>query len=56
MVKNTSCLNTANCCVSNIQMLTIIPLVLIHEDVTKASLKLFVFSTEEKKLFRKCFE
>ena len=59
MVKNTSCLNTANCCVfkcSNVNNITIIPLVLIHEDVTKASLKLFIFSTEEKKLFRIYFE
>ena len=43
MVKNTGCL------FSNVQMLTIMPLVLIHEDVPKASLKLFIFSKQQKK-------
>ena len=34
---------------SNVQMLTIIPLVLIHEDVPNASLNLFIFSKQQKK-------
>ena len=33
----------------NVQMITMLPLVLIHKDVPKASLKLFVFSKQQKK-------
>ena len=34
---------------SNVQMLTIIPLVSIHKDVPKASSKLFIFAKQQKK-------
>ena len=33
----------------NVQMITMLPLVLIHKDVPKASLKLFIFSKQQKK-------
>ena len=34
---------------SDVQMLTIIPLVLIDKNVPKASLKLFIFAKQQKK-------
>ena len=33
----------------NVQMITMLPLVLIDKDVPKASLKLFIFSKQQKK-------
>ena len=54
MVKNTACLNTSNRCASNVQMLTMLPLFLIHKGMFK--IIYFLKITEEKKLFRECFE
>ena len=42
MVKNTECLPTV--AFSNVQMLAMLPLLLIHEDIPKACLKSFFFS------------
>ena len=33
----------------NVQMITVLPLVLIHKDVPKTSLKLFILSKPQKK-------
>ena len=44
MTKNTECLNTTNTVFPNVQMLTMLPLFLIHEDVPKACLKSFILS------------
>ena len=57
MVKNTGCLNTANCCVfkcSNVNNTTSVNSRRCSKDIFK--IIHFCKTTEEKKPFRECFE
>ena len=53
MVKKIACLNTSNCCVLNVQMLSMLLIFLIHKGTFK--IIHFLKITEEKKLLRECF-
>ena len=58
MVKNTACLNTANCCVFKCSNVNYATTGVNSQRCSKGIFKIihFLKTTEEKKPFRECFE
>ena len=58
MVKNTEFLNTTNCCIFKCSYVSNVTTVFNPRRCSKGMFKInhFLKITEEKKLFRKCFE